>query len=145
MSGSKCCKIHPCEEHCDPVVPHHMDICGIAGWVYDFCKCGAKEGDKIELTECLLSPGHVIDWVSITVERGAGVSVPFELGTEADPDRFGSGDLEVRGRGFSDMRELQNASEKIYLTLGADVNDGKLTVGIKLCDSLPYGARGSMG
>lgn len=145
IMSNKCCKIHPCETSCDPVVPHHMAISGIAGWVWDFCKCAAKKGDKIELTECLLMPGHVVDWVSLTVERGSGVDSPFTLGTEADPERFGEGDLKVQGRGFSDMRELQNVSEKVYLTLGEDVSDGKLTVGIMLHDSLPFGNRESMG
>lgn len=140
-----CCKIHPCEFPCDPVIPAHMAICGIAGWTWDFCKCPAKAGDKIELTECLLMPGHFIDWASLTVERAAGVQARFQLGTEADPDRFGTGDMIAKGRGLSDMRELQLTREPVYLTLLDDVKQGKLTIGMKLCDSLPYGTREGMG
>ena len=138
-----CTAKHPCDTNFDPVIPAHMNISGTAGWVFDFSKCGAKEGDQIQLTDCLLAPRTFIDWVVLTVEN-PGDNVDVCLGTEADPSRFGTINLEDCGQALADVRQLQGGKcmEPLLLTVKGDVCSGKVIIGMRMHDTVPFdGAR----
>ncbi|UJS26281.1 hypothetical protein [Thiothrix winogradskyi] len=138
-----CCQSNPCAFSCDPPIPAYSTIAGRADWVRNFCKHPAKAGEKFQLTDTLLMPGHFIDWASFIVEVPSSASVPFKVGTEAVPDKYFSSDLNVgqNVKGFKDVREFVTVDTPVFITFDADANEGILGVAMWLADVTPMGTR----
>ena len=138
-----CCKTKPCAVSCDPPIPAYGTIAGRADWVRNFCKHPAKAGDKFQLTDTLLMPGHFVDWAAFIVEVPSAGSVPFTVGTDADPAAFLSSDMNVgmNVKGFADIRQFITVETPVYITIGADANEGILGVAMWLADVTPMGSR----
>jgi hypothetical protein len=138
-----CCQTPTCHESVDPPVPAHGNIAGRADWVRNFCKYPAKANERFQLTDTLLMAGHFVDWASFVVELPSGGSVPFKVGTETEPDKFLSGDMNagMNVKGFKDLRLFITTPTPVYVTVEADINEGVLGVAMWLADVSPMGSR----
>ena len=144
-----CCTTQPCFFPCDPPITAHDNEFGGSNWIRDFCKQPAKAGDMFQLTETFLVTGHMVHYVSFIIEKPSGVSVPFSIGTKADPAKYGSSNMQqpgpnVVGVGFfaaSAADALITQPTEVFVTIGADINDGILGVKFMLSDAKPMGSR----
>lgn len=143
-----CCTTQPCYFPCDPPITAHDNEFGGSNWVRNFCKYPAKAGEKLLLTETLLKPGHMVIYSSFLIETPSKTSVPFTIGTDATPDKYGTGNMNlgigVVGVGFyaaSPADALITAETPVYVTIGADITEGILGVKFMLSDAKPMGSR----
>lgn len=144
-----CCVNLPCHFPCDPPIPAHGNEFGCAEWVRNFCKHPAKAGEKFQLTDTFLKPGHMVHYVSYVIEIPSKTPVPFTIGTMEDPAKYGGGNLHQNSNGVlsvpffaaSAADALVTNSEGVFVTIGADCNEGILGIKFMLSDAKPIGTR----